>query len=219
MPTLESPVNDNPYASNSPDQNPYGLPPQNPYAAPPGSEAANPYASNPPNSGGVPANIGQPAYNPYAPPSAAVDTAWANPTPALHQPLAERGTRLGAAIVDGMLYVVPAIFAGIGFGAELIPLGLLGFVGIFALAIYQWYLISTTGQSLAKKWMGIRIVMEDGSPVDFVHGVLLRSWVIGVANQIIPFFGLVDALMIFGEQRRCLHDHIASTKVIVAADG
>jgi len=53
----------------------------------------------------------------------------------------------------------------------------------------------------------------------FVHGVLLRQWVMGLLNAI-PFIGniiaLVDPLMIFGDERRCLHDHIAGTKVIVA---
>ena len=92
------------------------------------------------------------------------------------------------------------------------------------LNIYQWYLISTTGQSLAKKWFRIRIVKTDNTGVDFVSGVLLREWVLGFVagaiNGVIPSAGsivsLVDALMIFGSERRCLHDVIASTKVVIA---
>ena len=31
-----------------------------------------------------------------------------------------------------------------------------------------------------------------------------------------PFYTLADILFIFGEERRCLHDHLASTKVVEA---
>ena len=65
--------------------------------------------------------------------------------------------------------------------------------------------------------LGMKIVKTDGSDVNFVSGVILRSWVTGALSNI-PFIGgiigLVDALMIFGEEHRCLHDHIAGTKVI-----
>ena len=33
---------------------------------------------------------------------------------------------------------------------------------------------------------------------------------------IIPGYGLVDVLFIFGAERRCLHDYIARTKVVEA---
>ncbi|GEM_PF-885359 len=196
----------NPYGSGQ-QQNPYGsAPPQNPY----GGAQQNPYGSGPPQN-----PYGGAQQNPYAPPTH--DGAWANPTASQFAPLAERGTRLGASIIDSALYmVVMCVFAVPGAMADSAALLGLGMVAFLGLAIYQMYLISTTGQSLAKAWLGIRIVREDGSPVDFVHGVLLRSWVLAVAGSIIPFVGLVDVLMIFGEERRCLHDHLASTKVIIA---
>jgi hypothetical protein len=31
---------------------------------------------------------------------------------------------------------------------------------------------------------------------------------------IIPFYGFVDVLFIFGQERRCLHDLIAGTRVV-----
>lgn len=175
-------------------------------------------------------------YNPYAPPTADVDQGL--------QPgsdeyiLAERGTRFLAALIDSLLMfgaAVPGIvlmfvaFEGIDrnpFGMlsgsyETILLPILA-VGLLVLVFqsYQWYLVTTTGQSLAKKWMGIKIVRTDGSPCGFVNGVLLRSWVPYLVSNFIPvagrLFGLVNVLFIFGEERRCLHDHIASTRVIVA---
>jgi uncharacterized RDD family membrane protein YckC len=91
---------------------------------------------------------------------------------------------------------------------------LLAWVAVLA---FQAYLISTTGQSIAKRMVGLRIVRTDGSPVGFVRGVLLRSWVFG-AGSVIPGVGrvlaLVDALFIYRGDRRCLHDLLADTKVV-----
>jgi uncharacterized RDD family membrane protein YckC len=88
-----------------------------------------------------------------------------------------------------------------------------------ALWIYQWYLVSTTGQTLGKRWAGIRIVKVDGSPVTFVSAVLMRSWVFS-ALTMVPYIGtvlaLADIVMIFGSERRTVHDHLAGTQVIWA---
>jgi len=47
--------------------------------------------------------------------------------------------------------------------------------------------------------------------------VVLREWVVslmGLVPVVGRFISLVDAAMIFGAKRRCLHDIIAKTKVI-----
>jgi uncharacterized RDD family membrane protein YckC len=94
-------------------------------------------------------------------------------------------------------------------------IGLLGAIGV---AIYQWILISRTGQSLGKKWTGIRIERTDGGPVTFGTGVVLRNWVPKVMGAV-PYLGmifhLIDCLFIFREDRRCVHDHIAGTRVVL----
>jgi uncharacterized RDD family membrane protein YckC len=101
---------------------------------------------------------------------------------------------------------------------------LIGFAGMLGVAIWQWVSITNSGQSFGKRLVGIRIVRTDGSPVDFVRGVVLRMWVIsfvtGVANQCCLgwLVFLADILPIFGQERRCLHDQIADTKVVVATD-
>lgn len=90
------------------------------------------------------------------------------------------------------------------------------------LSIYQWMLISRTGQTIGKKWMRIRVVKLDGSPVSFGDGVATREWVTQALNFIPcvgPLVNLVGYLMIFGEGRRCLHDRIAGTKVIKTLAG
>jgi uncharacterized RDD family membrane protein YckC len=168
--------------------------------------------------------------NPYAPPTAATEILTLEPDYGAHGIPAERGTRLAAHMVDGLLYI-PTVIPGfiiffsmfgdspdnaleettnvLAFYGLLLPLPLM-------LASYQWYLVAKTGQSLAKRWFGIRIVGLDGSLPGFVKGVLLRSWVIHALNSVCGFVSLIDALMIFGEESRCLHDQIAGTRVIKA---
>lgn len=140
-------------------------------------------------------------------------------------PLAARGDRLVAQLYDGLLmapgvgiglvlvatgdgrYESPSVFIGIG-------IALLWVVGLTA---YQWYLISTSGQSLGKRWKNIKIIKQDGGEVDFVSGVLLRIWVISVLGGlpgIGSFVTLADYLWIFQAPQRCLHDLIAKTDVI-----
>jgi uncharacterized RDD family membrane protein YckC len=47
----------------------------------------------------------------------------------------------------------------------------------------------------------------------FVPHVALRAWLVTLIG-IIPLFGLVDILFIFREDKRCIHDLIAGTRVI-----
>ena len=172
----------------------------------------------------------QSAYNPYTPPSQPMEASNPYADPLLQEDiLAGRGTRLAAHIVDGILYGVSAIPGAIimfmlmeeAGDAPLEAAAALLYLGPLLLFAYNAYKISQQGQTVAKKWLGIRIVKTDGSPCGFVHGVLLRSIAIGCAGLIPavgPIISLVDPLLIFGEERRCLHDLIAGTKVVVAED-
>jgi uncharacterized RDD family membrane protein YckC len=202
-----------------PPDNPYGLPPTPP--APP-NPYANPYARPPSPYTPPPSAPGATPLNPYAPPSLGAQTYGTEPTHEFEL-LADRGARLGAHIIDSVLYFGAAM---IGIPVAIINphLGVvMALLGVAALLVYQWYLLSTTGQTLAKKWLKIRIVKLDGSPVDFVSAVLLRNWAINVLSLVGSllvlgsFLPLIDALLIFGDDRRCLHDHIAGTKVVAVA--
>lgn len=84
-----------------------------------------------------------------------------------------------------------------------------------ALTLIQWNLIATRGQSIGKLLLGMRIVNEGGQCPGFVQGVVLRNW-LRAALSFIPLFSLIDALAIFGESRRCVHDFIAGTRVVDA---
>ena len=71
------------------------------------------------------------------------------------------------------------------------------------------------GQSIAKRILKMRIVdADDGSLPGFLRGVIVRAWVPALINQFCSLFSLVDALFIFGEESRCVHDLMANTVVV-----
>jgi uncharacterized RDD family membrane protein YckC len=79
-------------------------------------------------------------------------------------------------------------------------------------------LLSRNGQTIGKRAVGTKIVRTDGSKVELSRLIALR-WLPVFALRFIPFLGglagLADALVIFGSDRRCIHDYIADTIVIV----
>jgi uncharacterized RDD family membrane protein YckC len=139
--------------------------------------------------------------------------------------LAGRGARLGAALLDMVIFaacLAPGIIAlsssdsemGKGVGIALLVIAWL------ALMIIQAVFLIKRGQSLGKMAVGIKIVrVSDETVPGFVKVFLLRLLVPGLLYGI-PYLGvvlwLVDLLFIFREDRRCLHDMIAETKVVDA---
>ena len=173
-------------------------------------------------------------FNPYAPPSADVRAAPSDPKTA---ELAERLARLGASLVDSflsLLALVPALlstwrdfvraFQSDGKVSQLWWVGggagqLVATMLILALIALQSYLVATTGQSVGKRIARVRIVQMNDQPAGFVRGVLLRNWLFhGLAYVPVggPILSFVDILFIFRDDRRCLHDLVADTKVIRA---
>ncbi|MFY0573390.1 RDD family protein [Cystobacter fuscus] len=142
--------------------------------------------------------------------------------PLIRPPLADRWTRFVAVAIDQVALIAPifgCMFLGIllsnSSDTGLIMLGL-GVLGALGVAGYQLYLLATVGQSLGKRMMHIKVVRTDGAPVDLARLIFLRNVVpvlIGMCTWNV--FSLVDTLCIFTEQRRCLHDHIADTQVVV----
>jgi uncharacterized RDD family membrane protein YckC len=156
--------------------------------------------------------------NPYAPPTADVDFGVAA-VPG-QEPLADAGRRLAATMIDGVLAslaMAPAL--ALYLLLDRAEAWLVAALTVPALYVYQWYLVATSGQSLAKRWLGIKVVKTSGRPVDFASGVVARVWVPAMIGftPVGPLFGLTDALFIFREDRRCIHDLLAGTKVIATA--
>ena len=164
--------------------------------------------------------------NPYAPPRAIVDDVAVADERTL---LTDRGARLGAAILDGIIFTVmvylPLIFTLMmadstdSAGAEssatgmVVIGGLLTLVGAIAWCWLSILYVLRNGQSIAKKLLKIKVVRSDGSRASLGRIFWLRNVVNGLLS-IIPAYGIVDVLFIFGESRQCLHDKIADTIVI-----
>ena len=167
--------------------------------------------------------------NPYSAPAANLESPVFAPV-ATDLQVAGPGTRLAAVLLDGLLFAPLAIVVALsgitarassGTGRDPIYAGAMALIGLYVLLLagYQIYLLSTRGQTLGKRWMKVRIVKLDGSAPGFVHAVLLRSVVSGLP-RVIPvvgsIFSLIDALFIFRQDRRCIHDMIASTRVVAS---
>ena len=166
--------------------------------------------------------------NPYAPPQATVHDV-ADP----HAPtaLADRGTRLVAAFLEGIVFAVmvylPAL-VGILVGQALVgaelgsespfPLVVGMAIGCIGLILWSYFTIvnvTRNGQSIAKKMMKIKVVRSDGSAISLGRLFWLRN-VVNTLIGLIPIYGIVELLFIFGESRQCLHDKLADTIVIKA---
>ena len=164
-----------------------------------------------------------PSVNPYAAPTARV----IDPLQTGTQELADRGTRLLAAIVDGVIYgvligifaTVGAIFTKSGSSAAAPIVAIVVLLGLVALLVVNCVLLHRYGQTIAKRLFKIKIVRSDGSPCSLLRVIFVRWLPMGLLG-IIPLVGyivsLLDPLLIFRDDYRCLHDHIADTVVVKA---
>lgn len=168
-----------------------------------------------------------PAVNPYAAPAARVVDVVGNEVE-----LADRGARLLAVIVDSLIFGIP-----VGMLLVAMPGLLLGtrgaapdptvyrsvaaLLGLFAitLTIVDFVLLHRYGQTIGKRILKIRIVRSDGSRCGLLRVIFVR-WlplaIVGAIPIIGPLCSLLDPLLIFRDDYRCLHDHIADTIVVKA---
>lgn len=132
--------------------------------------------------------------------------------------LATRSMRFLAVFIDGL--VVGLVTSPFRPRPELELDGRLGFIVMLAafLAINVWFM--KRGQTIGKWLLGLRIVSVDtGRPLpvgQLITRRYLPGWIAGLLPRIGGVYGLVNVLMIFREDRRCLHDVIAGTHVVIA---
>jgi uncharacterized RDD family membrane protein YckC len=168
--------------------------------------------------------------DPYeTPPSTLDDTPQSMPPDLGQSHLASRGTRLGDAIIDGVLSLIVTLpfmiatgyFAKVAVGET--PIGQMILLQILAFGVYlamHGYLLSKYGQSIGKKLVGIKIVDYETDallPLSRIASKRLAPvWVATLVPIIGNILVLVDSLCIFRNDRRCIHDLIAGTKVVYA---
>ena len=165
------------------------------------------------------------AYNPYQ----ASLTAKALPAANHGAPeLASLGQRFAAACIDFGIFLllsigIVSIASQTNFTPYNLPLNdqIVQASGFFAILVYiivQLVSIANSAQSLGKRALKIQVVRKDTLfPCNTSRYVWLR-WALPTAIYCIPliglFFMLLDNLLVFAADRRCLHDKIADTLVV-----
>ncbi|NWJ42395.1 MAG: RDD family protein [Geothrix sp.] len=147
---------------------------------------------------------------------------------------ATRLSRLGAALVDGLVLAPPVIALAI-----LVPMALMGgrvasmlvilalsLLFLLVLLITQIVLLVKHGQTVGKRALGIRMITSDGE-IPSIWRVFFLRWlpfaVVATVVQLVlkvqgigSIIHLMDVVFIFQPTRRCLHDLFADTHVIKA---
>lgn len=142
--------------------------------------------------------------------------------------LASRSDRLAAALIDFLIVGIPGVIIlvviyqfiniaeAIGkFGLYFTLIQIAVFQSLFLLINGQ--LLYKKGQTVGKKFMNLKIVEINNKPLEIQASYGLR-YLVPALLPLIPIFGyvlsLVDFLLIFANDRRCIHDHLAGTKVV-----
>jgi uncharacterized RDD family membrane protein YckC len=143
--------------------------------------------------------------------------------------LADRINRLFAVIIDGIIVSIPMMifnFTVIGYSnilkyyqnQSLTESILFLIIGVAIFLLINGYLLYTKGQTVGKKLLSIKIVTSNEKLPTLMESYVLRNLAFSLLAYI-PLIGsiilLVDILFIFREDRRCLHDLLAGTKVVV----
>lgn len=144
-------------------------------------------------------------------------------------PLAERSARLLAVILDAFFAIIPCgLVLSIVSDVRGVPMESLlqgsaleelvqSLGGIAVWALVNFYTLRN-GQTIGKRILKIQVVdFESGKIPSLANLVLLRFGLFALLSQAgVSGFAIAVAnpLMIFSEDRRCVHDYIARTKVI-----
>ncbi|MGY5126832.1 RDD family protein [Streptomyces nigrescens] len=173
-----------------------------------GMNATPPHRHIPPSGPGLPAG---PAY-PATPASQ-------GPAPRI---LGNRGLRLLALFIDGVLALVVLFLVTVGVGLVVTlgstdnsPFYLSVLVALALLFLYSPLLTARCGGTLGKLLCGLSVVqLADGSPLSY--GTALGRHLAHLGMWLVPVLCLLDPLACCWDRtlRRCLHDKVAGSVVI-----
>ena len=145
--------------------------------------------------------------------------------------LADRGTRLGAAIIDVIIMLavtLPVMWVGgyfrtvmektaAGEQPSLAYVFMWSLIGLAIFAAIQFLPLSQSGQTWGKRMLGIRIADMAGNKPP-IGTLLFRRYLPMQVAASIPYLGgligLANVLLIFRDDRRCGHDLVAGTQVL-----
>jgi uncharacterized RDD family membrane protein YckC len=135
--------------------------------------------------------------------------------------LASLGLRCGAFLIDYILtLLIPAltlVFAVYVKRRWLAPtlanlLVIVGYLATGAMIFFNWiYFYVHNGQSLGKTFIGLRVVRQDGKPIDYKSAVMRH--IVGYPLSLI-FFGIGLLWMFWDPKQQGWHDKLAKTLVV-----
>ncbi|MFE3722663.1 RDD family protein [Streptomyces cyaneofuscatus] len=205
--------------------NPYGQQPGQPPQGPPQGQPGYGYPQQAPQ--GVPQQgYGYPQQQPGYPPQTGYPQQPGQPYGGGYpqgQPgygggmpeLAHWGLRAGGLIIDGLIIGAPYLLL-VGIGGAMGDaaggiLALLGFLVMIGLTLWQLYQEGTTGQTIGKKAVGIRLLREaDGRPLGF--GMAFVRRLAHFLDSIACYIGWLWPL--WDEKKQTFADKVCSSVVI-----
>jgi uncharacterized RDD family membrane protein YckC len=125
--------------------------------------------------------------------------------------------RVGAAVLDGLLVGIPVVIvAAVTGNYDSTQFGVAQIASTIAVLVYAvLMLVYHGGQTVGKQAVNVRVLREDGAPVDLGRAVARE-----VVKAVFALTGLlyvIDALIpLFHPENRALHDLIAGTRVVMA---
>ena len=139
--------------------------------------------------------------------------------------MASIGRRFVALMIDGLVLAIPFILLVI---VVAVPMGLMGTeenmpLALFAQLVlsmmlgtvyilYEGLMLASGGQTVGKKAMSLKVVTAEGNDI-----ARSQAWTRAVSRQLlglVPCLGLVDYLVAFGQEKTCVHDIMAKTRVV-----
>jgi uncharacterized RDD family membrane protein YckC len=148
--------------------------------------------------------------------------------------LASWGARAGAAVIDGLILLVPSLIlivvvVAVALSSDVggIVVGIISFLAFLVVAfLYAPILMARGGEHNGQTWgkqvVGVRVVRDNGRPMDFGNAALreiaVKGLALGIASSIIPLIPyLLNYLWpLWDDQNRAVHDMIVSTHVLQA---
>jgi uncharacterized RDD family membrane protein YckC len=192
--------------------------------------------STPPEGPQAPATGPQAPYTPIPDGPETPPSGWQQPIAAPSgwegKQLASWGSRVGATLLDWLILLIPVtalivlvVVVALNSTGGGIVIGILsGLLYLLALLFYAPVLMgrqgAQNGQTWGKQIVGIRVVRDNGVPVDIGFGFLREVAVKGLLFGFVGgFFFSIPTLLdylwpLWDDQNRCLHDMVVSTHVV-----
>jgi uncharacterized RDD family membrane protein YckC len=139
------------------------------------------------------------------------------------------GSRFLAALVDTliiallqivtlltMIFLLATVFDQSDFGSPSLPAWMFAMLGLIAFALFWGYYIFFevlwNGQSPGKRWVGLRVIRTDGTPITFTESVIRN--LVRLIDFMPAYYGIGVVTMFINAQSRRLGDLAAGTLVV-----